>query len=68
MISLHQLVWSTATLIGTRRVFGALAWGNSALRDTTFFFSGLEDTVALTIDDGLARNGASASMVRARAL
>ena len=35
----------------------------SQYKDTTFYFDGISDTVALTIDDGLSRGGMETSMV-----
>ena len=57
-----KFVWSTATFIGMRRL---CAWlPKSAYGDTVCYFSGesAKGFVALTIDDGLCRNGASRSM------
>ena len=58
-----KAMWSTLTLMGTRHIPALLPL---AYRDTTFFFEGpaVHGHVALTIDDGLSRNGEETSLVR----
>ncbi len=57
-----KLVWSSATLIGVRKLIGLLP---RSYADTAFFFDGdaVRGHVALTIDDGLSRGGSATSMV-----
>ena len=56
-----KLLWSSATLVGLRRLATLLP---KQYADTAFFFDGVEGCVALTIDDGLCRRGEEgASMV-----
>jgi peptidoglycan/xylan/chitin deacetylase (PgdA/CDA1 family) len=56
-----KLMWSSLTMLGIRRTAKIIL--PHAYRDTTLYFQGVGDCVALTIDDGLSRNGASASLV-----
>lgn len=60
-----KLLWSSASLVGLRRL--NLLLSRKAYGDTCFFFEGegVLNTVALTIDDGLCRHGAKNSMVDA---
>ena len=58
--SATKLLWSTLTLLGRERILRLLP---KPYRDTIFYFQGVDDCVALTIDDGLVRHGAQASLV-----
>ena len=55
-----KMLWSSLSFIGVRNVCKAVP---SQYKDTTFYFEGISDTVALTIDDGLSRGGMETSMV-----
>ena len=55
-----KVLWSGVTLVGSRRLRPLFP---AHYRSTKFFFGGIGDVVALTIDDGLSRNGARASLV-----
>jgi peptidoglycan/xylan/chitin deacetylase (PgdA/CDA1 family) len=57
-----KALWTVASAIGLRRLIRLLP---HAYTDTVFFFegAGVTGSVALTIDDGLAKNGPAASMV-----
>ncbi len=56
-----KAVWGCATMIGTRRITGAVS-RISAYHDTAFFFDGVDGYVALSIDDGISRGGPATSL------
>jgi peptidoglycan/xylan/chitin deacetylase (PgdA/CDA1 family) len=57
-----QAVWGCASAIGTRKLGRAVQSISSAYKDTAFYFEGVEDCVALTIDDGISRGGSDSSL------
>lgn len=60
-----KTVWTSLTFAGTRRLASFVKRSIPAYQDTIFCFDCDEDErfIALTIDDGIARNGKSSSLV-----
>lgn len=59
-----KVLWSTLTAVGTRRFSGFVSFFLHSYQDTAFYFGGVDDLVALSIDDGLSRGGKETSMTR----
>lgn len=64
----HQCLWNAASLIGLRNIGRFASTAASSYRDTVFYFDerqlpAVRGYVALTIDDGLCRQGIDCSMV-----
>ena len=56
----YKILWNSLSLVGLRNARALLP---QCYRDTTFYFDGVDDCVALTIDDALCRNGRSTSLI-----
>lgn len=67
MAFLHQILWNTATAVGTRNIGRFVGSLSSAYANTAFYFDNsdghADGVVALTIDDGLSRGGLETSLV-----